>query len=419
MKREKNILQKVRLDLFDGNTNTTEDPGLSAEMKKFYSDYLIDQADPKLVHDQFGQKRTIPKNEGKTIEFRRFSPLPKMTSTLKEGVTPEGQKLNVSSVSATVEQYGGFVELSDELLMTAIDNNLVTTMKLLGSQAGRTLDTMTREVLCGGTNVMFSGGKSARYELTGGESSGNCYLTVDDVKRAVRYLKAMNAEKIGDSYVAIINQDCAYDLMNDPDWKAPHTYADTAELYNGEIGKIAGCRFVETSEAKIFHAPDLLAGGEEPKRTLTAASSSSVGGKTVTVSEDISEEQAAALVGRKVIAGDRLYTVEQVSGKTLTFSESIAAAISSGDILYPGEAGKNGRDVYATLILGENAYGTTELSNGGLVHIIKQLGSAGTADPLDQRATVGWKATCAAKRLVEEYMVRIESCSTFNDGNGN
>ncbi|MBQ2757366.1 MAG: N4-gp56 family major capsid protein, partial [Clostridia bacterium] len=86
------------------------------------------------------------------------------------------------------------------------------------------------------------------------------------------------------------------------------------------------------------------------------------------------------------------------------------------DILYPGEAGLGGRDVYATLVLGDNAYGTTELTGGGLQHIVKQLGSAGTADPLNQRATVGWKATKAAARLVEAFMVRIETASTFEVG---
>jgi N4-gp56 family major capsid protein len=44
------------------------------------------------------------------------------------------------------------------------------------------------------------------------------------------------------------------------------------------------------------------------------------------------------------------------------------------------------------------------------------LGSAGTADPLDQRATAAWKATKAAERLVEQYMIRIESASTFESG---
>lgn len=70
--------------------------------------------------------------------------------------------------------------------------------------------------------------------------------------------------------------------------------------------------------------------------------------------------------------------------------------------------------MYSTLILGADAYGVTEITGGGLQHIVKQLGSAGTADPLNQRATAGWKATKVAERLVEPYMVRIETTSTFN-----
>ena len=76
-------------------------------------------------------------------------------------------------------------------------------------------------------------------------------------------------------------------------------------------------------------------------------------------------------------------------------------------------AGSEGRDVYATLILGDNAYGTTEIEGGGLTLIVKQLGSGGASDPLDQRASVAWKATKAAVRLQEAYMVRIETTSTF------
>ena len=70
--------------------------------------------------------------------------------------------------------------------------------------------------------------------------------------------------------------------------------------------------------------------------------------------------------------------------------------------------------IYSTLVIGENAYGVTEIEGGGLEHIVKQLGSAGTADALNQRATVGWKATKTAEILVDEYMVRVETGSTFS-----
>lgn len=309
--------------------NTTET--MPDEIKTYYDDYLIDCSSPKLVHDQFGQKRPIPAGRGKTIEFRKVSPLPVSTTPLTEGVTPESQKLTISTVEAPVQQYGGYVELSDMVVLTAIDNNLVIAAKQLGAQAGKTLDAITREVLAGGTNVQYAEGQvTQRSQLVGGKAEGNHYLTVDAVRRAVRTLKKQDAEPIGDSFIGIIHPDVAYDLMSDPKWVNVKSYSDPEGIYEGEIGKIENVRFVETSEAKVFEG-----------------------------------------------------------------------------------AGAEGRDVYATLILGDNAYGTTEIEGGSLTLIVKQLGSGGASDPLDQRASVAWKATKAAVRLQEAYMVRIETTSTF------
>lgn len=312
---------KLNLTMFDMAPNTTQE--LNDEMKTYYSDYLIDNAKPNLVHGQFAQKLPIPKNGGKTINFRKFMPFSKAKYPLVEGITPDGGLISVTNLTSTVSEYGFYVTLTDVLLLTSIDNTLVEATKLLGNQAGTTIDTITREVLNGGTNVLYAGGVSARSSLT-----ANSKLTVDDVMKAARFLKTQNAPKIDGSYVAIVHPDVAYDLMRDQEWIDAHKYSASTNLFDGEIGKIGGVRFVESTEAKIF-------GGNE--------------------------------IG-----------------------------------------------VYSTLVLGANAYGVTEVEGGGLKNIVKQLGSGGTADPLNQRATAGWKAIMAAERLVENYMVRIESASSFD-----
>ena len=69
--------------------------------------------------------------------------------------------------------------------------------------------------------------------------------------------------------------------------------------------------------------------------------------------------------------------------------------------------------------MGAGAYGVTEVTGGGLQTIVKQKGSAGTADPLDQRSSVGWKAIKTAEILIEDYLVRVESCSTRFSGVAN
>lgn len=408
MRNEKTFNLQLFAEL---NPNTTESSGLTDEMKKYYSDYLIDNATPKLVHEQFAQKHPIPKNGGKQIEFRKYSPLPKLTQPITEGVTPDGQSLSVSTVTAQVKQYGGYITLTDMLKLTAIDNNMVQATKLLGAQAGATLDTITREILNGGTSVQYGDSDiiNSRTLLKGGKESGNNYLTVDAIRKAVRYLKNQNAEKIGDSFVAIIHPDVAYDLMSDPAWQNVKSYSDPKDMYEGEIGKIAGVRFVETTEAKIFKASGLT----KNHKTLTISEYTNE--NTFVYLEDmLSTEESEELKGKTVCINGETYTVESIQNlpEYTTVALDRALSVQKGDVISSAEAGFEGRDVYSTLVLAENAYGVTEIEGGGLQYIVKQLGSGGTEDALNQRATVGWKATRATERLVEAFIRRIETCSS-------
>lgn len=316
----------LNLQLFaEMNTNVTGDSGLSLENKTFYDMTLIDEAQAELVHDQFAQKRPIPKNGGKKIEFRKFAALPKALTPLTEGVTPDGKKLSVSKIEAEVSQYGDYIVQSDVLELTAIDNTIVEATKILGRQAGLTLDTITRNILHAGTNVFYcpKGDGTAVDSRAGLDNT--CKLTVDVVKKVVAIMKKNNAPKINGDYVAIIHPYVAYDLMSDPEWIDAHKYAQPENLYTGEIGKVAGCRFVETSEAMIYD------GG-----------------------------------------------------------------------------------VFGCLFLADGAYGVTEITGGGLETIVKQKGSAGTSDPLNQRSSIGWKAIKTAEILVEPYLMRVECKGAFS-----
>lgn len=321
-------------DAVNKTTSATEGNNLSAEMKTFYDKTLITLASPYLVHDQFGQKRDIPKNGGKIIEFRKFSSLPKALTPLTEGVTPTGNKLNVSSVSAAVEQYGDYIEQSDLLELTAIDNTIVEATKQLSAQAGLTMDTIVRNEIVGGTNVLYCPKVSADGTETAVTSraqvDGSSLLRVKDVFKAAAELKAMNAPKIDGYYVGIIHPYVAYDLMQEAgnQWMEVQKYASPENMLTGEIGCLGGVRFVESTEAKIWNE------------------------------------------------------------------------------------GADNCAVFATLIIGADAYGVTSVTGGGIEHIVKQKGYGN--DPLNQRSSVGWKGLKTAKRLVEEYMIRIESGSAFS-----
>lgn len=235
-------------DVMNATTSATTGNNLSPEMKTFYDKNLIRLAEPYLVHDRFGQEKPIPRGNGKTIEFRRFSKLPKALTPLTEGVAPDGQALNVTAITATVQQYGGFVKVTDLLQLTAIDPIITEATELIAQQAGRTLDTVVREVLNGGSQVQYAEGQVAsRASLTASH-----LLTVKAIRMAVRTLKGQDAPMIDGSYIGIIHPDIAFDLMSDSKWEDWQKYTSPEHMYNNEIGRIAGVRFVESTEAKIF-----------------------------------------------------------------------------------------------------------------------------------------------------------------------
>lgn len=395
----------------DTNTvQTTGMTGLSAEMKTFYDMALIDEAQANLVHDQFGQKRPIPANGGKIIEFRKFAPLAKATTPLTEGVTPDGKQLSVSTVSAAVSQYGDYITQSDMLELTALDNTILESAKLLGRQAGATLDTVVRNVMHSGTNVIYAEKvtSSGVTEVKSRAALDSDYaITVELIQRAVAKLRAQNAPTINGKYVGIIHPYVAYDLMRDPEWVDAHKYAQPENLYEGEIGELAGVRFVQTTEAKIYAGDDLAS----DSRTLTVNSSAGYTGSVTSIKFDGGTVETDALAGRCILINGVRAKVTANTADTLTVESCDFGTVADNAVIYPGEGGRDGLAVFGTLILGDGAYGVTEVTGGGLEIIVKQRGSSGAADPLDQRSSVGWKAIKTAEMLIENYLVRIESVS--------
>lgn len=303
---------------------------LSPEMKTFYDTSLLENARNEHYFAQFGQKQPLPKNGGNKVEWRKFDTFSKALTPLTEGVTPDGNKVNVSKIEGTIAQYGDYTTISDRLEMEAVDPIITAVTEEHGAQAGDTIDTLIRNELITGTQVIYAGGKTSRAALTKED-----VLTPDLVNQAFTQLKKMKAPTINGNYVAIIHPSVAYDLRQSSEWLEVHKYAQPNEIFNGEIGMLHNVRFIEDTEEKVW------------KGTADNAA--------------------------------------------------------------------EGTAVYATIFFGRDAYGIIDPSAESLEVIVKQRGSAGTADPLDQRSTVGWKASQGQKILYQERLLRVESGSHYSD----
>ena len=274
-------------------------------------------------------------------------------------MTPDGSGISVSYITKELAQYGDYTTVSDLLDLTAIDDVVLEITDRHGSNMGLTLDTVTRNEIQQGSQVIYApklgadGGQTAvlhRYDLTEG-----CKLTSELVAKAATQLKKMNAPTFEGKYVCILHPSVAFDLRQDPAWVAAHQYAAATELFSGEIGELHGVRFVETTEAKIFRGDDLA----KNSRTL------SVNGKVenaASVGFDGGTVAANALKGRYVLVGGKRCKVVGNTASQLTLDTAVTAA--DNDVIYPGEGGSQGCAVYGCLFLGKGAYGVVDLSEG-------------------------------------------------------
>ena len=229
---------------------------LSPELKDFYDTELLENARAELIFAQFGRKQPLPANKGRTVEWRKWNTLPN-ADVLQEGVIPSGEKLGQTTLTTSLEQYGMFVAITDILDLHAIDNVLLGATEELGASAAESKDILIRNVLQAGTAVMYADkvaadGSKTEVVAYSGMDPDNCRLTPDMVAKAATHLKKMKAPTINGKYVAVVHPSVTYDLRSSDEWIEAHKYAATTEIFNGEIGELHGCRFVENVFAPVM-----------------------------------------------------------------------------------------------------------------------------------------------------------------------
>lgn len=297
------------INTLTGTANTTH------LNKEYYDRAILEGAKTRFVHAKYGQKRSIPLNNGKRVEFRKWNlfDIGSDLCKLEEGVTPTGQSLSQSSVEAEVEQYGAYVELSDLLEDTAYDQVSSDSAELLGEQIGTVVEWVTRDAMCSGSNVQRAGGKASRSLVAATDT-----LTTTEVRKAVRTLKKSKARLFpGDGnrrphFICICSPDATYDLQNDALWQDVSKYSCSEQIYSGEIGRIFGVVFVESTESKVIR-----------QAVRTALASHSAGSAIVTVDEITDAAYAfLTLTGAKVTIGTTEYTVASVEQETATITLS-------------------------------------------------------------------------------------------------
>lgn len=403
--------------------NYTYSSGVSPQVIQFYEKTLLKNAKPELLHGRDAQKRTLPLHNGKRVNFRRFTPFPAITTSLSEGVTPDGQTLTMTSFSAMVKPYGGHVEITDEMQWYMLDNNHKEAAKLLSDQANLSIDTIERDALHAGLNVQFNGGNTVRSTITAAHK-----LTAADIKTAVRTLKRKNAKPFSDGFFhCIVHPDVVYDLTDDALWKDISKYQDQSKIEKYEIGTMYKVKFYESTNAKVFEPQTYLYGATVTEWVLASKNDTA---KSITLHPDtvMTEDIARNMTGKLVyvtdtVGGNVMMCIERidVATKTVYFRWFPASAVSANWTttntakIVPTGGGASNVDVYSTIVYGADAFGDIELDGAGknVSILINPPGSSGALDPLAQRGTIAWKVKGFCSVIVQDdFIVRIEHGAT-------
>ena len=209
----------------------------------------------ELLFDQAADVQPVAQAmPGTGVTFTIFSDIAAATSTLNEVTDVTPTALSDSQVTVTLNEYGNAVVTTAKLRGTAFLDVDSAAANIIGYNAGDSIDQVVREVLAGGTNVVYATGGTTT--PTSRESiSTDDILAADDVRKTVAQLRGANVATFNGSYIGFIHPDVSYDFRSATDaaaWRTPANYVNPDGIYNGEIGLFESVRFIETPRAKVF-----------------------------------------------------------------------------------------------------------------------------------------------------------------------
>ena len=326
---------------------------------------MLKRGMPYLTFEKFGQTFMMPTNNTQVAKFRRYYlsgatgaagtgtgvfNIPLALTPLVEGVTPSGSRLANTDYTATLQQYGDYVTITDVVEDTHPDPILQIASDALGESAAVTVETLRYNVLKAGTNVFYG-------NAVAGRSSVITTITLADQRRVTSALNRQNARKISQviastpsyntrsveaSYFAVTHPDMETAIRNLTGFKPVADYGPHTTPFESEIGSVEQVRYLATTVA----APFVDSGG-------TAVTNN------------------------------------------LIFTTANTAA-----------------DIYPILYFGRDAFGIVALKGKNAMTPMVVNPKPAPGDPLGQRGTVGWKLYTTTIILQDAYMARLEVGAT-------
>lgn len=221
-------------------------------VRMVYSKEIEFKALPNMRFFQFAQVKTeLGVEPGLTISMLTYDNLA-LGGALVEGTNMVTQNLSGSTKQITVQEYGNAVSVTELLLQSSFDDIMASATTLLGRDYALVLDCELRDCALTGTNVVYASKSDGTKVTQRSQLDATCILKVSTIKDAIEILSTNNAPKaVGGAYwICFVHPHQSRSLRDDPAWINASNYGAPEQLFNGEIGRIDDCRFIETTLMK-------------------------------------------------------------------------------------------------------------------------------------------------------------------------
>ena len=352
----------------------------------------IELTESDYVFDGLATERTMPSNNGANeIVFKRMLSLAAHTQPLVEGIPPASDQGRMVAIKASTNSYGRVMKFTDKVNWAVVDPLISEYTRQLSLKIPETKDILAQEALLAECQAYYASKKEKSSSdsdiltpIAGGDVTHIKYLTPDcspTIDEFRKIVLSMEAAKVrpsrGSNFLALVSSAVMFDLITDKRVKEFMKFASTGEAYKNDV--VIDLFSLAFKKAKTIKTDNTFLDADGALTYIYHAPAHTGGAVNVLTNKPITELGDSENV--------KIVKLSDKSESTIKKSE----IVGDYDLL----------NVHHSFVIGEEAlYRIGVEGHTAPQFIKKELGSAGTMDPLNQRQSIGWKIDTLGYKVV-------------------
>ena len=367
----------------------------------------IELSEADYVFDGLAVERNMPSNNGSNeIVFKRMLSLAAHTQPLVEGIPPASDQGRMVAIKATTNQYGRVMKFTDKVNWAVVDPLISEYTRQLSLKIPETKDILAQQALLAECQMFYAcrkervdGDGDILTPVAGGSVNHvkhlhpDCAPTIDEFRKIVLSMEAAKVRPYqGANFLVLASSAVIFDLITDKRVKEFMKYENTGKAYSNDM--VIDLFSLAFKKAKTIKCDNTYIDADGVTRYLYHDGTNNYALLTPLTEHALADGKYTSATG------DIKITLS--SGAESTASFTMPAATT--DVL----------NAHYSFILGEECLFRVGVEGHTQPQFIKkELGSAGTEDPLNQRQSIGWKIDSLGYKVANpDAVVAYVSCPT-------